>query len=115
MADLNLTEEPTFELPVKIPRVGRPDAEVSFTFKHRDVDEFNALLADADAGKIDAMADHDAVLMLATGWAGVTGSDGKALEFNEANVRMFCRQYRGAAPAIVKAYFREFARARLGN
>lgn len=108
MASINLTEEPTFELKVAIPRVGRPDAEVVFTFKHRTVDEFNALLKQAESGTIDAMPDHEVVMMLASGWE-LTD------EFNEANVRALCQNYRGAAPAMVKAYFREFARARLGN
>lgn len=108
MASINLTEEPTFELKVAIPRVGRPDAEVVFTFKHRTVDEFQKLLTDSEAGAHRDMTDEQVVMMLAQGWE-------LKDEFTEANVRLLCQQYQGAGPAIAKAYFREFARARLGN
>ena len=108
MGAINLTEEPTFELPVRIPRVGREDAEVRFTFKHRTVDEFNELVKRCEAGEFDAQMAHEQVLELASGWS-------LKDEFTEANVKALCQGYIGACGAVTRAYFREYTRARLGN
>lgn len=116
MGTLRIKQDPTFDLNVKIPRQGRPDAEISVTYAFFDEKAFQALInepAPADGVALDEVAE---VMKIARGWgAHVTGEDDKPLPFNRDTVAQLCAQYRGAGKAICEAFLREYARVRLGN
>lgn len=116
MGKLSLKADTTFQALVKIPRLGQEPADVTFTFKHRTRDEFQALeqrdselLKRVLAGEeVELPPDEEKVMELACGW---DLDDAFTVE----NVRALCQHYIGACPAIVKAYGEAFAKARLGN
>lgn len=100
-----LATEATFKLPVPIPRLGLPDAELEVTYKARSADE----MAELDKRfREQAVDDVTAVLEVASGWELPDAFTADALK--EVQVK-----HPGFAGALVKAYFREFERVRLGN
>ncbi|AQZ99326.1 hypothetical protein B5M06_14785 [Comamonas kerstersii] len=100
-----LEADPTFELPVLIPRLGLPSAEVQVTFKARSPEEMVAL---DKKFREEKPSDAEAVLEVASGWS-------LADAFTADNIAAAQAKHPGFAGAVIKAYFREYERVRLGN
>jgi len=97
--------EPTFTIPVLIPRLGLPSAELPVTFKARSPDEMVALDKKL---KEDKPGDADAVLEVASGW-------GLPDAFTAENIEKAQAKHPGFAFSVLRAYFAEYERVRLGN
>lgn len=102
---LTLAVEPTYTLPVNVPRQGKKDAEVEITYKVRKPDEMVAL---EKRFRDDKVQDLEAVQEVASGW-------GLADAFTPENIERALVAHPGFAGAVLKAYFREYERVRLGN
>ena len=100
-----LAAEASFAIDVLIPRLGLPDAEIKITYKARSPQEMIALDQKFREEKTD---DVTAVLAVATGWELPDAFNAEALKDVQT-------KHPGFAGAVVKAYFREFERVRLGN
>lgn len=129
MAKFKIAQSPTFKADVDIPRVGGATIKVPFEFKYRDRKELAALFAgwqekakeDQEAFKakadeltlIDITDAHierqiEQVQELVAGW----GFDDK---LSPEAIRALVETSAGAGDAIVDAYQKAFASARLGN
>lgn len=95
MSILSLVPPETFEIPVHLPRAGRPPAIVRFTFRRRSRSEMLAM-----SQEFQRLDDAPAVLKVAIGWD-------LADEFNVENVRALCENLPGAGYAIVQAFYSE--------
>ena len=103
MAKLNFTTAPTFAMKVAIPVPGKKPADVEFTFKGRDRDEFQEYLK-STAG----LTDTETLMLTIVGWE-LTN------EFNEAAVELLGKKYPAGPRAIVNKYMSEISGVRLGN
>ena len=103
MAKLNFTTAPTFTLKVAIPVPGKKPADVEFTFKGRNRDEFQAYL-DASSSKEDV----DALMDTVTGWE-------LENEFCREEVERMMLFYPASPRAIIQRYISELSGVRLGN
>jgi hypothetical protein len=129
MASFKIAQNATFKADVEIPRVGGVVIKVPFEFKYRDRKELAALFAgwqgkakeDQEAFKakaddltlIDITDTHierqvEQVQQLVVGW----GFDDK---LSPESIRALVETSAGAGDAIVDAYQKAFAPARLGN
>lgn len=102
-AKLRLVAHPTFKAAVDIPVPGTGPVPVVFEFKHRTKDGLVEFIRSADG-----LPDEQTVLAVASGWD-------MDEAFTAENVVTFLQNYLGAARAIVEAYMRELAQAKLGN
>ncbi|KAB0586184.1 phage tail assembly chaperone [Comamonas kerstersii] len=100
-----LAAEASFTLPVLIPRLGLPDAELQVNFKARSPEEMAALDKKFREEKV---ADVAAVQEVASGWELPDA-------FTAENIAAAQAKHPGFAGAVIKAYFREYERVRLGN
>ena len=103
MAKLTFTTAPTFAMKVAIPVPGKKPADVEFTFKGRNRDEFQAYL-DATAGKEDI----DALMDTITGWE-------LENEFSREEVELMMLFYPASPRAIIQRYISELSGVRVGN
>lgn len=94
----SLQPKPTFKATVKIPRPGDADGELTFTFKHRKLDEVRELL------KSEAVPDVQFITEIADGWA-------LPEEFSRENIDVLMQNYPAAMKAITATYYNEL----LGN
>lgn len=101
---LKLKANPTFKAKVGIPVPGGEAAEVEFEFKHMTRDGLNAFLEGAKD-----MSHEDMLNGLIVGWSGID------VPFSKEAVSDLCQNYMGAPTAIISAYGKELAAARLGN
>lgn len=100
-----LDADPTYKLAVLIPRLGLPSAELQVIFKARSPEEMAAL----DKKFRDKQpSDLAVVLEVASGWELPNA-------FNEESIKTVLEKHPGFAAAVVKAYFAEYERVRLGN
>lgn len=94
----SLQPKPTFKALVKIPRAGDVDGELTFTFKHRPLDDLAAL------EKLDDKTAIDFILDITEGWA-------LPEEFTRENLDVLMQNYPASMRAITETYYREL----LGN
>lgn len=102
--DFPLDAEPTFKAKAEIPVPGKKPVKIEFTFRHRDSDEFKALMERLG----DYENDTALVMDVACGWE-------LAEPFDAEHVGKLVRNYLGSARAIAEKYFEQNAGARLGN
>jgi hypothetical protein len=106
MAKLKLQPDPTFRAKVHIGVPGSDDAEVEFTFKYRNRDEFLSFLDPLQ--KDGAAFDTDLVMAMCNGWDLLDA-------FTAENVGLLCLNYVSAPRAIFEAYGKELTKARAKN
>lgn len=100
-----LDADPTYKLAVLIPRLGLPSAELQVIFKARSPEEMAAL---DKKFREEKTGDVEAVLEVASGWELPDAFNAKAIKAVQA-------KQPGFAAAVIKAYFAEYERVRLGN
>lgn len=100
---LTLTPSATFKVKVGIPVPGNDAAEVEFTFKHRDCDEYEALRE-----RLKSIDETDLMMEIVTGW----DLDDA---FDRDNMQKLLKQYMGSGMAIFQKYTIENTGAKLGN
>ncbi|WP_421551748.1 phage tail assembly chaperone [Pseudomonas yamanorum] len=129
MAKFKIAQSPTFSVQVDIPRVGGTTIKVPFEFKYRDRKELAALFAGWQASVkedqerfkakgeeltlVDITDSHierqvEQVTQLVAAW----GFDDK---LSPESIRALVETSAGAGEAVVDAYQKAFASARLGN
>lgn len=129
MAKFKIAQSPTFSAQVDIPRVGGTTIKVPFEFKYRDRKELAALFAGWQASVkedqerfkakgeeltlVEITDSHierqvEQVTQLVAGW----GFDDK---LSPESIRALVETSAGAGDAVVDAYQKAFASARLGN
>lgn len=94
-----LVPEPTFKLNVSIPVAGKEDGVVTFTFRHKNLDELEAL---------ESKTVFEFVLAIVESWA-------LADEFNRDNLMLLHKNYPSAVGAIFETYHRELMGVREKN
>lgn len=103
---LKLKANPTFKCKVVIPVAGGPDETVEFEFRHMTRDALDKFLKGKEA---QARSYEDTVGAIVVGWSGVDAEYSK-----EALAELF-QNHMSAPTAILTAYGKELAAARLGN
>lgn len=93
-----LAPNPTFKANVKIPRAGAGDGELTFTFRHKPLNEL------AQLEKLDDKTALDFLEEITAAWA-------LPDEFSRENLEVLLNNYPGALKAITETYYREL----LGN
>lgn len=109
MAKLSLNPEPTFKARAPIPVPGKPPVPVEFTFKYRDVEEFEAYLNEVKGLEGESMDNNVAIVMKCVcGWE---------LDdpFGEESVRVLLKKYHRSAFVIADTYVRELVEGRSKN
>lgn len=102
---LKLQPDPTFTKPVDIPTPWGIQT-IKIEFKYRDTEEFEQFMKDEAA---NPRSNEQVLMDIAAGWHNIDG------EFNEENIKKYCKKYHRFANAIVETYIRENTSARLGN
>ncbi|AKJ41476.1 phage tail assembly chaperone [Pragia fontium] len=97
-----LIPSPTFKADVKIPYAGGKEGELTFTFKHKPMDELAALESKEDLLNIDLMME------IIAGWA-------LPDEFNRENMEVLLNNYPQAGIAITKEYHSQILGLRIKN
>lgn len=103
---LKLKAAPTFKAKVGIPMPGGKAEEVEFEFRHMTRDALNEFLSGKEA---EGRSYEDTIAQIVVGWSGVDAP------FSKEAVAEMCQNYLGAPTAILGAYGKELAAARLGN
>lgn len=96
-----LTPDPTFKANVHIPRAGKEDGIVTFTFKHFPMDELSELEKENLSGK-------GFLKEIITDWA-------LPDEYNEANLTILLKNYPAALGAIIAKFYDEIMGIREKN
>ncbi|EBZ6086568.1 hypothetical protein EDK98_24150, partial [Salmonella enterica subsp. enterica serovar Halle] len=104
MTKFSLIPNPTFSVTVSIPRAGAEDGKLTFTFRHKTLEELRSMdekLQKAAEGKKDAIDPQaDYLMEIVEGWA-------LPDEFNRENVIVLLRNYPRAFDSIGLAYTKE--------
>jgi hypothetical protein len=103
---LRLKASPTFKAKVGIPVAGGPSIEVELEFRHMTRDALNEFLSGPGASD---RSYEDTISQIVVGWSGVDAP------YSKEAVCDLCQNYLGAPTAILAAYGKELAAARLGN
>lgn len=112
MTQFSLIPNPTFSVTASIPRAGAEDGKLTFTFRHKTLEELRAMdakMQKAAEGKkavIEPQADY--LMEIVEGWA---LSD----EFNRENVIVLLQNYPRAFDSIGMAYTKELMGIREKN
>ncbi|HAK8370486.1 TPA: hypothetical protein H2W82_004744, partial [Salmonella enterica] len=97
MTKFSLIPNPTFSVTVSIPRAGAEDGKLTFTFRHKTLEELRSMdekLQKAAEGKKDAIDPQaDYLMEIVEGWA-------LPDEFNRENVIVLLRNYPRAFDSI---------------
>jgi hypothetical protein len=96
-----LNPDPTFKANVHIPRAGKEDGIVTFTFKHFPMDELSELEKKDLPGK-------DFLKEIITAWA-------LPDEYSEENLSVLLKNYPAALRAIIGTFYSEIMGAREKN
>jgi hypothetical protein len=99
----SLVPSPTFKALVSIQIPGGRAAEIEFTFKHRNRDEFKEF-----TDTLEGRKDVDILLDIASGWDLDDAFEAK-------NVQQLVDNYLGSARAVLNAYVAELTAARAKN
>ncbi len=99
----NLVPSPTFKASVAIQVPGGKAVPVEFTFKHRNRDEYKALIENLEGRK-----DVEILQDIACGWE---------LEdpFDEKSLQQLVDNYLGAGRTVLETYIAELTAARVKN
>jgi DUF1009 family protein len=125
MAKFKIAQNPTFTTTVSIPRVGGDPIDVPFTFRNLGRTQLAAVYdkwsdaasqfsLDDDDITFTSLADADKTVQ-AQQIKDIVLSWGFEDDFNEENILALCDTCTLAAQAIVEAYRKEYAEARLKN
>lgn len=103
-----LEPNPTFKAKVAIPVPGSPvgKSTLEIEFRHKTKAALQAYL---ESTTTNARDDIDALAEIIVGWHDID------VDYNRDNLATLLQNYPAAAPAIVSAYVKELADARLGN
>ncbi|EHN8820527.1 TPA: phage tail assembly chaperone [Enterobacter hormaechei] len=112
MSKFSLIPNPTFSVTASIPRAGAEDGKLTFTFRHKTLEELRAMdakMQKAAEGKKDVIEPQADYLMdIVEGWA-------LPDEFNRENVIVLLRNYPRAFDSIGLAYTKELMGIREKN
>jgi hypothetical protein len=125
MAKFQIAQNPTFTADVSIPRIGGDPIDVKFTYRILSRKQLAAMYdkwsdaarsfdLDAETITFSSLAEADIesqrqqIKDIVIGW-------GFEDEFNDENIDALCDTCTQAAQAIVEAYRKEYAEARLKN
>lgn len=103
MAKLKLNPEPTFKGKVQIPVHGGADAEIEFTFRHRNADDLSAWMQ-----ALEGRNKVELVMEMALGW---DLSD----PFNVESVKTLLANYAGSFDRSLEKYLAEMLQAKEKN
>ncbi|MBE4989803.1 hypothetical protein INF61_20495 [Enterobacter cloacae complex sp. P18RS] len=112
MTQFSLIPNPTFSVTASIPRAGDEDGKLTFTFRHKTLEELRAMdskMQKAAEGKkavIEPQADY--LMEIVEGWA-------LPDEFNRENVIVLLQNYPRAFDSIGMAYTKELMGIREKN
>ncbi|MCM7244986.1 phage tail assembly chaperone [Enterobacter hormaechei] len=112
MTKFSLIPNPTFSVTASIPRAGTEDGKLTFTFRHKTLEELRSMdekLQKAAEGKktaIEPQADY--LMEIVEGWA-------LPDEFSRANVIVLLQNYPRAFDSIGIAYTKELMGIREKN
>lgn len=95
----SLNPNPTFKVDVAIPRAGEEDGALTFTFKHKPLNELS------DMEKHDALSSADFLLDIISGWA-------LPDELTRENVELLMNNYPKALESITRSYYSEILGSR---
>lgn len=121
VSPFTLNPKATFKETIEIPRAGDEPGKLTFTFKHRMIDEMQERLVAVEAELREArtegatakvfaiMAAH--IAEIAEGW-GFKGADDA---FNEENITTLLKNYPRAFDAITTGYFKAMMLGREKN
>lgn len=112
MTKFNLIPNPTFSVTASIPRAGGEDGQLTFTFRHKTLEDLGAMdekLQKSAEGKKSAVEPQTDYLMeIVEGWA-------LPDEFNRDNVITLLKNYPRAFDSIGLAYTKELMGLREKN
>lgn len=112
MTKFSLIPNPTFSVTASIPRAGAEDGKLTFTFRHKTLEELRSMdekLQKAAEDKKDAIEPQaDYLMEIVEGWA-------LPDEFNRENVIVLLRNYPRAFDSIGLAYTKELMGIREKN
>lgn len=104
MTQFSLIPNPTFSTTASIPRAGAEDGKLTFTFRHKTLEELRAMdekMKKAAEGKKALIEPHaDYLMEIVEGWA-------LPDEFNRDNVVVLLKNYPRAFDSIGMAYTKE--------
>ncbi|HCR3324406.1 TPA: hypothetical protein ON514_004030, partial [Citrobacter freundii] len=104
MTKFSLIPNPTFSVTASIPRAGTEDGKLTFTFRHKTLEELRAmdekLQKDAESKKAAIEPQADYLMEIVEGWA-------LPDEFNRDNVIVLLKNYPRAFDSIGLAYTKE--------
>ena len=112
MTKFSLIPNPTFSLTASIPRAGAEDGQLTFTFRHKTLEELRTMdekLQKAAEGKketVEPQADY--LIEIVDGWA-------LPDDFNRENVITLLKNYPRAFDSIGLAYTKELMGIREKN
>ncbi|EPL4030057.1 phage tail assembly chaperone [Enterobacter hormaechei] len=112
MSKFSLIPNPTFSVTASIPRAGAEDGKLTFTFRHKTLEELRTMdakmqkAAEGKKGVIEPQADY--LMDIVEGWA-------LPDEFNRENVIVLLRNYPRAFDSIGLAYTKELMGIREKN
>lgn len=112
MSKFSLIPNPTFSITVGIPRAGAEDGKLTFTFRHKTLEELRVMdeeLHKAAEGKKDLTGPQaDYLMEVIDGWA-------LPDEFNRDNLIVLLKNYPRAYDSIGLAYTKELMGIREKN
>ena len=112
MTQFSLIPNPTFSVTASIPRAGAEDGKLTFTFRHKTLEELRALdeklQKAAEGKKAPVVPQADYLMEIVEGWALPDG-------FNRENVIVLLRNYPRAFDSIGLAYTKELMGIREKN
>lgn len=127
MAKIRIEQDPTFELKVEIPRVGKKPVSVPFTFKYLDREGL-AELGDSDIANLKRVQeliesdDRKATTVTAASIEHqcevieqIVEAWGFEDEINEESIRKLVASHPQVPEAIITAYRESYGKAREGN
>lgn len=112
MAKFSLIPNPTFSVTASIPRAGAEDGQLTFTFRHKTLEELRAMdaklqkAAEAKKDIVEPQADY--LMEIVDGWA-------LPDELNRENVITLLKNYPRAYDSIGLAYTKELMGIREKN
>lgn len=112
MSKFSLIPNPTFSATASIPRAGAEDGKLTFTFRHKTLEELHAMderlqkTAEGKKAVIEPQADY--LMEIVEGWA-------LPDEFTRDNVIILLQNYPRAFDSIGRAYTKELMGIREKN
>jgi hypothetical protein len=95
----SLNPNPTFKVDVNIPRAGEEEGVLTFTFKHKPLNELSSL------EQHDSMTGLDFLMDIVAGWA-------LPEEFTRENLDVLVNNYPKALEAVTRCYYSEILGSR---